>query len=177
MIPGMPTPGSAQRPADPPAGAPTSLAGRRTPDGPEVYAMSPDGVEQLQSSNRYGSSRLEWTDSHLSMIELSHVVLVRVAGLHPSLHVATLFAADVVMRLPKDDWVLDSRDVWLWIEAMSVPRDWSAVDDPRELAGRAGRCPCRRGSPRPGRPTGGRCCSREARSRCRRGAGSERSSR
>jgi hypothetical protein len=63
-------------------------------------------------------------------MELGHVVLTQVAGLRPSAHLTALFAADVVMRLPEDGWVLDARQVWRWIEALSVPADWSPVELP-----------------------------------------------
>jgi hypothetical protein len=112
-----------------------SFVGSRGPGGARVYVLTPGGVEQLHSRRRHGSARLDWQGPRLhwrgpdaSGMELSHVVLARVARQLPSTTVTALFVEDVLLRLPKHAFALESAQVEAWIRFMTVPADWASLD-------------------------------------------------
>jgi hypothetical protein len=112
-----------------------SFVGQRAGGGARVYALTPDGVERLESRRRHGSARLDWQGPLLhwrgpdaSAMELSHVVLARVAGQLPSRTITALFVEDVLLKLPKRGFALESAEVEAWINFMTVPTDWAALD-------------------------------------------------
>jgi hypothetical protein len=61
-------------------------------------------------------------------MELSHVVLVRVARQLPSKTVTALFAEDVLLRLPEHGFALESAEVEAWIRCMTLPAEWASLD-------------------------------------------------
>jgi hypothetical protein len=112
-----------------------SFVGRRAGGRARVYALTLDGVERLESQRRHGSARLDWQGPLLhwrgpdaSGMELSHVVLARVAGQLPSRTITALFVEDVLLRLPKRGFALESGEVEAWIRFMTLPTDWAALD-------------------------------------------------
>jgi hypothetical protein len=114
---------------------PASFVGRTAAGGARVYVLTPAGVEQLESRRRHGSARLDWQGPRLhwrgpdaSGMELSHLVLVRVARQLPSTTITALFVEDVLLKLPKHGFALESPEVEAWIGLMTQPSDWTSLD-------------------------------------------------
>jgi hypothetical protein len=114
---------------------PASFVGRRAVGGARVYVLTPAGVERLESRRRHGSARLDWQGPRLhwrgpdaSAMELSHVVLVHVARQLPSTNITALFVEDVLLKLPKHGFALESAEVEAWIRFMTLPADWTSLD-------------------------------------------------
>jgi hypothetical protein len=97
----------------------TYFVGRREFEAAEVYAVSAAGVERLERS-------LDWHGSPASKMELSDLVIRRVAARRPSRELRARFALYVLDRLPDGGFVLDSDDVRRWLRLGSDPDDFAA---------------------------------------------------
>ena len=64
-------------------------------------------------------------------MELSHLLISRVAGQRPSRELAARFALYVLARLPYGGFVLDSQDVARWLHVASVAEDYAPLERPR----------------------------------------------
>ena len=109
---------------------------------PAVYAVTAHGAEPLRPQRSQRAQNLDWRGSAYSLIELSHVLLTRIANQRPAPALEARFASCVLAPLPEDGFVLDSDHVWLWLRLVSrsedflgplLPQPWAGVT--RLLAG------------------------------------------
>ena len=66
-------------------------------------------------------------------MELSHVLISRVAAQRPSDQLAARVALYVLAQLPYGGFVLDSEDVARWLRVASVAEDYAPLEPPRPL--------------------------------------------
>jgi hypothetical protein len=95
----------------------TYFVGRRPYEAAEVYAVTEHDVRRLHRDRPLG---LDWRD-HRDGLELSRVLLARVAGMTPRREVAEEFALSILAGLPDDGFVLDSDEIWRWLQSLSRP--------------------------------------------------------
>ncbi len=127
-----------QRPQRPPVRgrAPrTYFVGRRLFEAAEVYAVTPTQVERLGSRRRQGERALDWHGTDDSRIELSRLLIGRVAQQRPSRELQRRFALYVLARLPDGGFVLDADEILRWlrlaadeedfVQAKRVRRSWT----------------------------------------------------
>jgi hypothetical protein len=95
----------------------TFFVGRRPYQAAEVYAVTEHGVRRLHRDRPLG---LDWRD-HRDGLELSRVVLARVAGMTPRRDVAEEFALSMLAGLPEDGFVLGSDEIWRWLQHAGYP--------------------------------------------------------
>jgi hypothetical protein len=91
----------------------TYFVGRRVLEATELFAVSAADVERLTSDRRYGAPGLDWRGGDTAL-ELSHLLLERVAEPPPSRELTTHFARSMLAPLPEHGFVLDSDTVWKW---------------------------------------------------------------
>jgi hypothetical protein len=89
----------------------TYFVGRRVLEATELFAVSAADVERLTSDRRYGAPGLDWRGGDTAL-ELSHLLLERVAEPPPSRELTTHFARSMLAALPEHGFVLDSDTVW-----------------------------------------------------------------
>lgn len=110
------------------------FVGRRLFEAAELYAVSAAGVDRLRSEADPG---LDWHGERGARMELSQVLISRVAEQQPSRELKERFALYVLDRLPDGGFVLDSDDVRRWLKLASDPEDFAPAEPPRpSLAGR-----------------------------------------
>lgn len=103
----------------------TYFVGRRPYEVAEVYAVTEDDVQRL----RGGPLNLDWRGHDARALQLSHVLLAWVAGIAPQRALAVQFALSVLAGLPDDGFVIDSDEIWRWLQKTSCPHD--AQSEPR----------------------------------------------
>jgi hypothetical protein len=103
----------------------TYIVGRRPFEDPEIYVVSATAVERLRSARPDAGASLDWHGRSSVQMELSELVISRVAGQRPSRRLATAFVLYVLAHLPHGGFVLDSEEVsgWLWLA--SDPEDFA----------------------------------------------------
>lgn len=106
------------------AAPPTYFVGRRLFEAAEVFAVTAAEVERLKPTGRYGAAHLDWHGGEAARMELSNVLIGRVAEERPSRELQARFALYVLEGLPDGGFVLDSDDVWGWLRLASEPRDF-----------------------------------------------------
>jgi hypothetical protein len=109
---------------------PTYFVGRRLFEAAEIFAVTARQVERLHSLGRHGARSLDWHGGEDARIELSNVLISRVAEERPTHELQARFALYVLERLPDGGFVLDSDDVWSWLRVASEPRDFVAAEHP-----------------------------------------------
>jgi hypothetical protein len=95
----------------------TYFVGRRPYEAAEVYAVTDRDVHRLHRDRRDGPLSLDWRGR--DALELSHVLLARVAGMTLRRELAEEFALSILAGLPEDGFVLDSDEIWRWLRAVS----------------------------------------------------------
>jgi hypothetical protein len=104
------------------------FVGRRVFEAAEVYAVTATDVERLRRDRRASGPDLDWHGSKPSRMELSRVLINRVAKARPSRELQARFATYVLDRFPDDGFVLDADDVRRWLRLASVPEDFVGSD-------------------------------------------------
>jgi hypothetical protein len=99
----------------------TYFVGRRPYEAAEVYAVTERDVQRLHRDRRDGPLSLDWRGRDARALELSRVLLARVAGITPRRELAEQFALSVLAGLPEDGFVLDSDEIWRWLRTASGP--------------------------------------------------------
>jgi hypothetical protein len=118
-------------------GGSTYYVGRRQFEAPEVYAVTDRDVQRLRSARRYGEPGLDWNGSSAARMELSHVLISRVAGLSPSRELQARFVLGVLGELGDDGFVLETEDIWNWLLLASDEQDFVPAESHRRTwAGR-----------------------------------------
>ena len=92
------------------------FVGRRPYEAPEVYAVTADRVVRLHPVSEGGVLSLDWHSPDARALELSQVLLTSVVCLTPSRGLKEHFMHDVLSRLPDDGFVLDSEEIWRWLQ-------------------------------------------------------------
>jgi hypothetical protein len=103
----------------------TYFVGRRLFEASEVYAVTATAVDRLRSGRRYGEQSLDWHGGPAARMELSHVLIGRVAEGRPSRELEARFALYVLGRQPDGGFVLHADDVWRWLRLASEPEDFA----------------------------------------------------
>jgi hypothetical protein len=122
-----------QRPASPVRrqAPPTYFVGRRLFEAAEVFAVTAGEVERLRPMRNHAGSTLDWHGGEAARMELSNVLISRVAEERPSRELQARFALYVLERLPDGGFVLDADDVWGWLRLASEPRDFIPAAQPK----------------------------------------------
>ena len=110
----------------------TYFVGRRPYEAAEVYAVTERDVQRLHRDSRDGPLSLDWRGPDARALELSRVLLTRVARTTPRREVAELFALSILAGLPDDGFVLDSDEIWRWLQTVSEPHGRAQLEAPRE---------------------------------------------
>jgi hypothetical protein len=113
----------------------TYFVGSRQFGAPLVFAVTAYNVEPLHPQRSKRAENLDWRGSAYALIELSHVLLTRIAEQRPAPALEARFALCVLAPLPEEGFVLDSNHVWLWLRLTSQPEDFLEPDRPRRRAG------------------------------------------
>jgi hypothetical protein len=100
----------------------TYFVGRRANEAAEVYAVTENDVQRLHRDRGDGPLGLDWRGQDARALELSRVLLARVARMTPRRELAKQFALGILVRLPDDGFVLDSDEIWRWLQAESGPQ-------------------------------------------------------
>jgi hypothetical protein len=111
------------------------FVGSRQLGVPAVYAVTAHGTEPLRPQRSQRAENLDWRGSAYSLIELSHVLLTRIANQRPAPALEARFASCVLAPLPEDGFVLDSDHVWLWLRLVSRSEDFLGPLLPQRWAG------------------------------------------
>ena len=90
------------------------FVGRRKTEA-EVYEVTMTNVERLVSRRGARVTSLDWHGSEAARMELSHLLISRVAKHRPSRDLKARFALYVLGRLPDAGFVLESDDVQRWL--------------------------------------------------------------
>jgi hypothetical protein len=109
----------------------TYFVGRRQFEAAEVYAVSGAGVDRLRSTGRHGEPSLDWHGSSAARLELSHLLIARVAGRRPSHELETLFAVTVLGNLGDDGFILDAEEIRGWLAIATDEDDFATVESHR----------------------------------------------
>jgi hypothetical protein len=116
---------------------PAYFVGRRRDEAAEVYAVSAKEVRRLWSARRYGESNLDWHGSTAARMELSHLLIARIAEQLPSRELQSRFVLYVLSNLPDDGFVLHADEIRRWLLAASDEQDFLPADRaPWSWAGR-----------------------------------------
>jgi hypothetical protein len=107
----------------------TYFVGRRPYEAAEVYAVTERDVQRLHRDRRDGPLSLDWRGQDGRALEVSRVLLARVAHITPRREVAEQFALSILAGLPEDGFVLDSDEIWRWLQNAGYPHD--ALPEPR----------------------------------------------
>jgi hypothetical protein len=111
------------------------FVGSRQFGAPLVFAVTADDVQPLHPQRSRRAENLDWRGSAYALIELSHVLLTRVAEQWPAPALEARFALCVLSPLPEEGFVLDSDHVWLWLRLTSQPEDFLEPGGPHRWAG------------------------------------------
>jgi hypothetical protein len=101
----------------------TYFVGRRPYEAAEVFAVTGRDVQRLHPNRRHGPLSLDWHGEDARAFELSRVLLARVARITPRRELAEQFALSVLAGLPDDGFVLDSDEVWRWLQQAGYSHD------------------------------------------------------
>lgn len=104
----------------------TYFVGRRQFENAEVYSVSGPAVTRLRPQRQALS--LDWEGGDAALLELSHVLITRVAKRIPGPSLETRFAIDVVAELPHDGFVIEAEEIRGWLEVTSEPEDFVEID-------------------------------------------------
>jgi hypothetical protein len=99
----------------------TYFVGRRPYKAAEVYAVTDNDVQRLHRDGGDGPLSLDWRGQDARVLELSRVLLARVVRVTPRRELAAQFALNVLAGLPDDGFVLDSDEIWRWLDTVSEP--------------------------------------------------------
>jgi hypothetical protein len=102
----------------------TYFVGSRQFGAPLVYAVTAYDVEPLHPQRSKRAENLDWCGSAYALIELSHVLLTRIAEQRAAPALEARFALCVLAPLPEEGFILDSDHVWLWLRLTSQPEDF-----------------------------------------------------
>ena len=105
----------------------TYFVGRRLFEAAEVYAVTSTAIDRLRSARRYGEPGLDWHGGPAARMELSHLLIGRVAEGRASRELEARFALYVLGRLTDGGFVLDADYVWEWLLLGSEPEDFAPV--------------------------------------------------
>jgi hypothetical protein len=112
---------------------PTYFVGRRQFEAAEIYAVSDRDVHRLRSARRHGEPSLDWQGSSAAQMELSHLLISSVAKQRPSRDLQALFAVSVLSDLSDDGFVMDSDEIWGWLELAADERDFEPIQSQRRF--------------------------------------------
>ena len=107
------------------------FVGRRLFEASEVYAVTASNVERLRSRRRYGEPSLDWRGSRAARLELSDILISRVAKGRPTRKLEERFSLYVLDQLPDGGFVLDSDDIWGWLRLASDSDDFAPARSER----------------------------------------------
>ena len=110
----------------------TYFVGRRPNEAAEVYAVTQSDVQRLHRDSRDGQLSLDWHGLDARSLELSRVLLARVACITPRRELAEQFALSILAGLPDYGFVLDSDEIWRWLQTGSGLHDVARVEPRRE---------------------------------------------
>lgn len=108
----------------------TYFVGRRQFEAAEVYAVSATDVQRLRSAGLHGES-LDWHGGSAAQMELSHLLISRVARRRPSRELQTLFVVTVLKNLSDDGFILESKEIWSWLLLAADEEDLAPVESHR----------------------------------------------
>lgn len=106
----------------------TYFVGRRQFESAEVYTLTGSVVTRLRPQRVGRALSLDWQGGDAALLELSHVMLTRVAKQIPGPSLETRFAIDVVAELPHDGFVLEADEIRGWLQETSGPDDFVEID-------------------------------------------------
>ena len=110
----------------------TYFVGRRIFEATEVYAVTASDIERLRSGCRYGEPDLDWHGSGGAGMELSDLLISRVAERRASRQLERRFARHVLAQLPDGGFVLDSDALSRWLRLASEPEDFLLAPAPKQ---------------------------------------------
>jgi hypothetical protein len=99
----------------------TYFVGRRPYGAAGVYAVTENDVQRLHRDRGDGPLSLDWRGQDARALELSRMLLGRVASMTPRRELTRQFALSILAGLPDDGFVLDSDEIWRWLHAVSGP--------------------------------------------------------
>jgi hypothetical protein len=97
----------------------TYFVGRRLSDGTEVFAVTANGVNRLETPD--ADPALDWHGTTAAAMALGAQLLARATKERPSRDLQSRFALYFVPRLPHRGFVLDADDVRRWLRIAGEP--------------------------------------------------------